>query len=49
MLDLDDIRANRLPDNYDTDLEYPWSDQSKIISKFRFQRKNLMNKIRIIC
>lgn len=28
VLDLDEIRANRFPDDYDTDVEFAWSDQS---------------------
>ena len=30
VLDLDETRANEYPADYDTDLEFPWADQSKI-------------------
>ena len=31
VLDLDASRANTLPNDYDTDLESPWSNPSKIL------------------
>ena len=31
MLDLDFMRGNALPDDYDTDLESPWSNPSRIV------------------
>ncbi len=33
ILDLDDIRANTFPQDYDTDLESDWSNLSKTIFK----------------
>ncbi len=37
VLDLDYSRANTFPQDYDTDLEYAWSNPSKIRDSFFYE------------
>ncbi len=37
VLDLDYSRANTFPQDYDTDLEYAWSNPSKIRDSFSYE------------